>query len=70
MKYKIGIGLIPGVGDIMAKKLISYCGGVEAVFREKKEALMKIPGVGEVLAKSVTLQNILDKAEKEVEFIN
>ncbi|MDR3093883.1 MAG: DNA-processing protein DprA [Bacteroidales bacterium] len=69
LKYKIGIGLIPGVGDIMAKKLISYCGGVEAVFREKKEALMKIPGVGEVLAKSVVLQDILDKAAKEIDFI-
>ncbi|MDR1672387.1 MAG: DNA-processing protein DprA [Bacteroidales bacterium] len=69
LKYRIGIGLIPGIGDIMAKKLISYCGGVEAVFREKKETLMKIPGIGETLASSVVLQNILQQAEKEMEFI-
>ena len=69
LKYKIGIGLIPGVGDIVAKKLISYCGGVEAVFKEKKAALMKIPNVGEMLAASVTGQDILKKAEKEVDFI-
>jgi DNA processing protein len=69
LKYKIGIGLIPGIGDIMAKKLISYCSGVEAVFHEKKETLMKIPGVGEVLAKSVILQDVLNKAEKEINFI-
>ncbi len=69
LKYKIGIGLIPGVGDIQAKKLISYCGGVEAVFTEKKTALMKIPNVGEVLANSIANHSVLAKAEKEVDFI-
>ena len=69
LKYKIGIGLIPGIGDIMAKKLISYCGGVEAVFSEKKTALMKIPNVGEVLAESIVHHDVLAKAEKEMDFI-
>ena len=69
LKYKIGIGLIPGIGDILAKKLISYCGGVEAVFSEKKGALMKIPNVGETLAASITGQDVLRKAEKEVDYI-
>ncbi len=70
LKYKIGIGLIPGIGDILAKKLISYCGGVEAVFKEKKVALLKIPNVGDVLATSITNQNILQQAEREVEFMH
>ncbi len=70
LRYKIGIGLIPGIGDILAKKLISYCGGVEAVFSEKKAHLMKIPNVGEVLATSITGQDILNQAEKEVAFIH
>ncbi len=70
LKYKIGIGLIPGIGDIMAKKLISYCGGVEAVFKERKDALTKIPGVGESLASSVINQDILGQAMKEIDFIN
>ena len=69
LKYKIGIGLIPGIGDILAKKLISYCGGVEAVFSEKKAALMKIPNVGETLANSIVHHDVLAKAEKETEFI-
>ena len=69
LKYKIGIGLIPGIGDILAKKLISYCGGAEAVFSEKKAALLKIPNVGETLADSITNNNVLTKAEKEVDFI-
>jgi DNA processing protein len=69
LKYKIGIGLIPGVGDIQARKLISYCGSVEAVFKEKKAALMKIPNVGEALANSIANHDVLAKAEKEVDFI-
>ena len=70
LKYKIGIGLIPGIGDIMAKKLISYCGGVEAVFTEKKTALMKIPNVGEVLADAVVNHEVVARAEKEMDFIS
>ena len=69
LKYKIGIGLIPGIGDILAKKLISYCGGVEAVFMEKKTALLKIPNVGETLANSIANHDVMAKAEKEIEFI-
>ena len=70
LRYKIGVGLIPGIGDILAKKLISYCGGVEAVFKEKKAALMKIPNVGDVLADSIVHHDVLAKAEKEMEFID
>ena len=72
LKYKIGIGLIPGVGDILAKKLISYCGGVEAVFSENKKALLKVPSVGEVLTDSIikNKEEALAKAEKEIDFIN
>jgi DNA processing protein len=69
LKYKIGVGLIPGIGDILAKKLISYCGGAEAVFSEKKTALMKIPNVGETLANSIVHHDVLAKAGKETEFI-
>jgi DNA processing protein len=69
LKYKIGIEMIPKVGSINAKKLIAYCGGVEAVFKQSKKALLKIPGIGEFLAKEIVDQKILGIAEKEVEFI-
>ena len=68
--YKIGITQIENVGDVNAKKLIAYCGGVEAVFKEKKTALMKIPGIGSLVAQSIVNQNVIDRAKKEVEFIN
>lgn len=61
--------MIPKVGSINAKKLISYCGGVEAVFKESKKSLLKIPGVGEGLASAVSNNKVLERAEKEIEFI-
>ena len=67
--YKIGITLIPGVGDITAKKLIAYCGGIEAVFKEKKANLIKIPGINESFAKLIISQNVLSRAEEEIKFI-
>ena len=67
--YKIGITLIPGVGDVNAKKIIAYCGGVEAVFKEKKKALMKIPGVGITVADSIIKNEVLARAEEEINFI-
>ena len=71
LEYKIGISLIPGIGDITAKKLIAYCGGVEAVFREKKSALQKIPGIGTFFAGSVIAgrEQALEQANAEVGFI-
>lgn len=69
LKYKIGISLIENIGPVLAKKLIAYTGSVEAVFNEKKSKLMKIPGIGEIIAQKITGQNVLDKAEAEVDFI-
>lgn len=67
--YQIGITLIPGVGDINGKKLISYCGSAEAVFKEKKKALLKIPGIGESTVTAILTQNVLDRSEEEISFI-
>lgn len=69
LKYKIGITLIDGIGDITAKKLIAYCGGAEAVFRENKRALLKIPDVGRTATQAVLSQSVLERADKEIEFI-
>ena len=69
LKYKIAISLIPSIGDILAKRLVAYCGSAEMVFKEKKTALEKIPGIGSVNAKSVINQNIFERAEEEVRFI-
>ncbi|MFO7613187.1 MAG: DNA-processing protein DprA [Bacteroidales bacterium] len=67
--YQIALTLIPGIGDIQGKKLVAYCGGAEAVFREKKKNLMKIPGIGRSLAGSVNQRDIFQRALQEMKFI-
>ncbi|MDO8899010.1 MAG: DNA-processing protein DprA [Bacteroidales bacterium] len=67
--YKIGLTLIPGVGDIGGKKLVAYCGGPEAVFREKRRQLEKIPGIGTQTIDNIVNQNVLSRAEEEIAFI-
>ena len=67
--YKIGITLIPNIGVVNGKQLISYCGGVEAVFKENARALEKIPNIGSVAIKSIINQKVLKRAEEEITFI-
>ncbi|MFO8068248.1 MAG: DNA-processing protein DprA [Bacteroidales bacterium] len=67
--YKLALYLLPGVGSVNAKKLVSYCGGIEAVFKEKKNALVKIPGIGSGLANNIYNQKVFERAEQELNFI-
>lgn len=67
--YSIALEMIPMVGSITAKRLLSYCGSAEAVFKANKADLLKIPNIGEVLANSILNQDVLRKAEKELDFI-
>jgi DNA processing protein len=67
--YYIAISLIPGIGSTLAKRLIAYCGSAEAVLREKKTMLQKIPGIGEMLAQEISKQQVLQRAEKECDFL-
>lgn len=69
LHHSIALTLIPGVGDVAAKKLIAYCGSPTAVFKTKKSQLLKIPGLGEATASSILHQKVLKQAEKEVKFI-
>ena len=69
LKYKIALSLIPKVGHITAKKLVSYVGSFEGVFNESKNNLLKIPGIGKILADSIVNSNVLPKAQEELDFI-
>jgi DNA processing protein len=67
--YQIAITMLPGVGDILAKNLVAYCGSAEAVFKEKKQALAKIPGIGNTTAAKIASAKPLQRAEVELEFV-
>ena len=69
LKHKIALGIIPRIGDINARKLVSHLGSVEAVFSEPYRNLIRIPGIGSELAKSITERSYLEKAEKEALYV-
>ncbi len=60
---------VPKVGDITAKKLISHCGSVEAVFQEKRRNLLKIDGIGTTVLSELFHTYHHEEAEKELRFI-
>ncbi len=69
LRYRIALNLIPGIGDVLIKNLISYCGSEEAVFKESENKLQKIPGIGQHLAKQIKGFKNFERAEKEIKFI-
>ena len=69
LKHKIALGLIPRIGDINARKLVSHFGSVEAIFHEPYRNLIKIPGIGSGIAKYISDRSYLETAEKEAEYV-
>lgn len=69
IKHKIALGLIPRIGDINARKLVSYFGSVEAIFHEPYRNLMKIPGIGSGIASYISRRSYLEVAENEAEYV-
>ncbi|MEA2043257.1 MAG: DNA-processing protein DprA [Bacteroidota bacterium] len=68
--YKIGVGLIHGLGPVNSKSLISGLGSAKAVFSASKSDLLGIPGIAEKGAdKIIKHRNVLSEAEKELKFI-
>ncbi|MDP3353622.1 MAG: DNA-processing protein DprA, partial [Flavobacteriaceae bacterium] len=67
--YALALQKTKGIGDIIAKKLITTLGSASAVYQEKLQNIKKLNGIG-----TITLANLKDKtsikeAEKEIEFI-
>ena len=71
LTYQIGLTLLDGVGDVLAKNLVAYCGSAEQVFKTNKAQLEKIPGIGSYTSNAIFKSNsVLERAEKEVKFIH
>lgn len=64
--FSIALHLIPNVGPVTSKSLVSYCGSAEAVFKETKANLMKIPGIGNEIAECVLQKRNFKRVEKEL----
>lgn len=62
--------MVPGIGPVLAKNLLSYCGGAGEVFKQKEKSLLKIPGIGKKHAANILAYTDFSKPKKELEFID
>ncbi|MBR9921467.1 MAG: DNA-protecting protein DprA [Bacteroidetes bacterium] len=67
--FQIALTQISGIGPRTAKKLISYCGGVEAVFKASAKSLDSIPSIGPQVIEAIQSFKDFDRAKRELEFI-
>ncbi|WP_461088253.1 DNA-processing protein DprA [Spirosoma gilvum] len=63
-QYQIALSLVPGVGSILIRQLISYCGSASEVFQAPMARLLKIPGIGDVTARAIRKPDALTEAEQ------
>lgn len=67
--HLLALQRVEGVGDIMAKKLLTLLGNAESVFKAKASQLTGIDGVGSVLIKNLKDKSVFEKANQELDFI-
>ncbi len=65
--YQVALELIPGIGDVTARQLISYTGSASAVFTSDHKALLKTPGVGPGFASTISSSKVFLKAKKIID---
>jgi len=66
--YQVALCMLPKVGPVSAKRLVSHCGSASEVFRQKKSHLLKIPHIGEATANALKNKEALLRSEKELKF--
>ncbi|MBL7776481.1 MAG: DNA-protecting protein DprA [Saprospiraceae bacterium] len=69
LHYQIALTMLPQVGAVTAKTLVSYCGSAEAVFQTSRKGLLKIPGIGPGIIGGITNADALRQAEQELRFL-
>ncbi|GAB3718296.1 DNA-processing protein DprA [Spirosoma flavus] len=65
-QHQIALTLVPGVGSILIRQLVSYCGSAADVFRSPLSRLVKIPGIGDITARAILKSGALSEAERVI----
>lgn len=69
LRHRLALHFLPGIGPVLSRALISYCGSIENIFNIKKSHLEKIPGIGRERAALIQKKDLYEKAEKEILFM-
>lgn len=66
--YEVALGMLPGIGNLTTRLLISYCGSAKAVFTTPKGKLLRIPNIGQTTVNAISqqAQEALRKAEETI----
>ncbi|MDB5222024.1 MAG: dprA [Chitinophagaceae bacterium] len=67
--YQIALTLIPNIGDVHAKALVTHFGNAQNIFKAKKKDLGEIEGIGSIRATSIKEYVDFTIAEEEITFI-
>jgi DNA processing protein len=70
LKYRLALHFLPGIGPVLARALLGYCGSIENIFNKKKSHLERIPGIGKERAAMIEKKDLFEKAEKEIAFMH
>jgi DNA processing protein len=65
--HQLALTLVPGIGDILIKNLISYTGSAEQVFKLPRHKLLKIPGIGGKAVAEIVKPAVLQEAETQLQ---
>jgi DNA processing protein len=68
--YVLALLKVEGVGDIVAKKLLSHFSEPSQIFKSKATNLGSIDGIGTVLVRKLKDKTIFQKAEAELRFLD
>jgi DNA processing protein len=60
---QVALSLTPGVGDVLMRHLVAYCGSAAGVFATSLGKLQKIKGIGEGLSKVIVQKDAFHTAE-------
>ncbi len=69
LQYRIALTMAPDIGPVIARKLLSRAGSAREVFRMSRGTLEKIPSIGPYLSQSIQTSALLERAEKEILFL-
>jgi DNA processing protein len=69
LRYRIMIGLVPKIGPVLTRRLVSWCGSIEGIFREKQANLSKIQGIGDKHIEYIVRFRDSDVIDREIEYI-
>jgi DNA processing protein len=64
--YQVSLSLVPDIGDITAKTLLSYRGSAKEIFKKSKNQLAKIPGIGLINGGKIKSFSSFNIAEAEI----